>query len=466
VSRRCPRVVHLASLLAFTGALLSHGCSGGGNGSDSEGRTPNPADSLTRSPTRTSGPPATITTRPTFTSSPTATPTAVPDQTPLPTRIVLVAVSAFPVGPRADFMASADFNGDGRHDLVVSSSRSKEVSVLLSDDDAESRLVLGTKVTLGDFPGWVAAGDLNQDGMPDVVVADERGGSLFIMLGNGDGSFRPPTSRATGSNPYAVVIGDFDQRNGNDLAVTHRRTNQVVLLLNDGGPSPAFVNGGSFDVGAGPADVLAADFNGDGALDLVTLNTGGAQRAKDVTLLLFERMSGNRPVFRRAGEFGAGDRPSNLRVGDLNGDGRPDLAILNQPFEEGGVEVGFLFARSDGLFVRATPMSVTCFSGSGIAGCRPRALAIGDLNGDGTIDLAVAAFSPGGSAIADSLRVFANVGDGSFAPGETFAAQPETGAIVVADVTDSGLPEVVLTSQARSSVQIQLNVTDRRNVRP
>lgn len=462
MNRRWLGAVHLVLLPTFAGVLLLHGCNGDGgkgNGSSNGGtRTPS-GDAPTPSATATGAPPPTITLRPTSTASPSPTATATPNQTPLPKRIVLVGISSFPVAPRADFMASADFNGDGRLDLVVSSQRSKEVTVLLSDDQADSRLVLGSKTTVGDFPGWVAAGDLNQDHMPDIVVADERSGRLFVMLGNGDGGFRAPTFRTASAGPSAVVIGDFDQRNGNDLAVTLLRTNQVAVLLNDGRPSPSFSNGGTYPVGTGPSEILSADFNGDGALDLATLNTGGQQRAKDISLLFFERLSGNIPIFRRAGELGAGDRPSSLRAADLNGDGQLDLVTLNQPFEEGGVEVNFLLGRGDGIFVRGTPLSVNCFSGGAIEGCRPRALGVGDLNGDGTIDLAVAAFSPGGSAIADSLRVFANVGDGSFAPGETYSAQPETGAIVIADVTASGLPEIVLTSRGRSSVQVQLNVS-------
>ena len=447
-------------LLVALGMLSMQACSGGGGGN---GDATSPTDSPTLSPTRTatpsvtatSGPPATITNRPTSTPSATATPTATPNQTPLPSRVVFIAAPSFKVAPRPSFIAAADFNQDGHADVVVSSPRSREVDILFGN--ADGTFTLGLSTLLGVFPGWLATDDLNGDQLPDIVIADERRGGLFILINNGDSSFAPAQLQLIDGAPFGVAIGDFDQKDGNDLAITDRTANRLTVLLNDGQSPPHFGNASTYPVEAGPEDVFAADFNGDGPLDIVTLDNSGST-TKEVTLFLFDKLNAGAPVFKRVGNFGVGEAPSDLHVADLNGDGRPDLVMLNQPGMGTG-EFNLLFARSDGLLEQSIALPIPCPIGGGTLSCRPTALAVDDFNGDGTFDLAVTLFNPGGGAVSDTVRVFGGLGDGSFAPGEVYTTEPQAVAMVAADVTGSGGPDVVIASLELGSVQTQINVS-------
>jgi hypothetical protein len=160
-------------------------------------------------------------------------------------------------------------------------------------------------------------------------------------------------------------------------------------------------------------------------------------------------------------DFGVGERPSDPRAADLNGDGWPDVVLLNRPAAADFGELTFLFARADGLLQLGTPKPITCVAGGSTATCRPNALTVADLNGDGSIDLAVALFNPGAASVGSTLLMFGNTGDGSFAPGDEFTTEPEAGTILAADVTGTGLPDVVVTSRVNNSVQVLLNVTPR-----
>src|SRR5438093_8651438 len=115
----------------------------------------------------------------------------------------------------------------------------------------------------------VVAGDFNRDGAMDMAVANYFSGTVSVLLGNGDGSFRPATSVTVGANPWGIAVGDFNGDGVPDLAVTNNGTSTVSILLGNGdgtfraGPIVAVV---------GPRGLAAADLNGDGKVDLVIAN--------------------------------------------------------------------------------------------------------------------------------------------------------------------------------------------------
>jgi hypothetical protein len=171
----------------------------------------------------------------------------------------------------------------------------------------------------------VAVGDFDDDGTPDLAVANLGSNTVSVLLGNGNGSFQAPRSYAAGSKPQSVAAGDF---NG------------------DGVPDLAVANAGSYPYTDGSVSVLLG--NGDG-------------------------------TFRAAVSYAAGTAPTSVAVGDFNGDGLLDLAVA----DAGGVRV--LLGNGDGTF-RTTPISY-------VSGVSPNSVAVADFNGDGWPDLAVANFA-------------------------------------------------------------------------
>jgi hypothetical protein len=294
-------------------------------------------------------------------------------------------------------MVVGDFNGDGKLDLALSAGDSGVVSVLLGNGDGTFQAPVhydaGTDPTIKVPVMWVAAGDFNRDGKLDLVVANKgtiannfTDSSVSVLLGNGDGTFQAAAEYGPVVNSYCVAVGDFNGDGNLDLAVANSGSLHVgagvsVLLGNGDG---TFQSAVTYDAGVACVLVTVADFNGDGKPDLAVLGP------PDRVLL------GNGDgTFQSAIPFQAGGYSLSVAVADFNGDGKLDLAhanLANSQNPDGTVSV--LLGNGDGTFQTA----VTYALGTN---ADPECVAVGDFNGDGKPDLAVAGYelSSGGVAV-------------------------------------------------------------------
>ena len=246
----------------------------------------------------------------------------------------------------------------------------------------------------GGFTYAVATADFNRDGKADLALGDVRNNTVDVLLGNGDGTFRPYVTYSTGWNPYSVVVGDFNGDGVPDLAVTSAgvTTNMVSILLGNG--DGTFQSHIDSAIGGLPASVVPGDFNGDGKLDLAITDYSVATGQPSLELML-----GNgdgtfqAPIALPAADV-TGSNSGCLIAADFNGDGKLDLAGTNQLATSAEVLLG----NGDGTF--QTHHSYN----TGFSGCTQA----GDFNGDGKIDLVVA----GGNTV----RVLLGNGDGTFQP--------------------------------------------------
>src|SRR5262249_47808781 len=194
---------------------------------------------------------------------------------------------------------------------------------------------------------------------------------------------------AAGSQPDSVAVADFNGDGVRDLAVANSYSNDVSVLLGNGDGS--FQTGRNFGAGSFPTYVAGGDFNGDGVPDLVVTNAGTPPDYAGSVSVFLGKGDGS---FQAAQSFGAGSYSTSVAVGDLNGDGVPDLVVANAgmyPDYAGSVSV--LLGSGDGSFQTAQSLS---------ASDRPRSVAVGDFNGDGGLDLAVAGgFGLGGGGCGD-----------------------------------------------------------------
>jgi hypothetical protein len=150
-----------------------------------------------------------------------------------------VAPKAFDVGTYPDFLAVGDINGDGISDLVVANEFTNDVSVLLGNGDGSFQAP--RSYYAGILPSSVVVADVNGDGLPDLAVAG-RGG-VRVLLGNGDDSFQTTTfSYVAGNDPSSVAVGEFNDDGWPDLVTANSVSNDVSVLLNDaawpGGGAP------------------------------------------------------------------------------------------------------------------------------------------------------------------------------------------------------------------------------------
>jgi hypothetical protein len=221
-----------------------------------------------------------------------------------------------PADSEPNFVVVGDFNGDGIPDLAVANGYG--VSILLGNGDGTFQAAKNT--TIATITAYLAVGDFNGDGHLDLAVASR--GSLSVLLGNGDGTFQSAVSYTAGVNPVSVAVGDFNGDGSPDLAVANLGTGpsntdgSVTVLLGNG--DGTFRPAQSYAASNGPNSIVAADFNGDGILDLATSGyTSGY-----VSVLL-----GNGDgSFQAAQNYPVAPGWLSLVVGDFNGDGFPDLA--------------------------------------------------------------------------------------------------------------------------------------------
>ena len=258
----------------------------------------------------------------------------------------------------------ADLNGDGKPDLVVANSNASTVSVLLGKGDGTFQTHVDYAVASANRDAQV--GDVNGDGKPDLVVADYNSNAVSVLLGNGNGTFQTHVDyTGTGNSPNSVALGDFNGDGKLDIAVAnYDYTNGLSILLNTGtGTFATPVNynlAGNNNYGW---QVIAKDLNGDGKLDLVlATNTSRLQVAY-----------GNGDGTFNAITYNMGNQELSAAVGDFNGDGRPDIALINYTNTTGGNSVTILTGDPT-IALTADP------AGSGVRSGYAR----GNLSGNGT----------------------------------------------------------------------------------
>jgi hypothetical protein len=214
----------------------------------------------------------------------------------------------------------ADMNADGHLDLVVANNEIDTIAVLLGQGDGTFLRTSDGPATNLSGPASVAVADFTGDGVPDVAIANQTSGTVDILTGVGDGTFKNKYTTLTATAGLsAVVAADFNGDGKPDLAAVNQTANTVTIYLNNGGGS--FAAGVSYATAAGPNALVVADFNDDGVLDLMTANS----TAGNISLLLGVKGG----TFQAHTEFTAGTAPQTIGVGDFNSDGKLDVVVAN-----------------------------------------------------------------------------------------------------------------------------------------
>ena len=311
-------------------------------------------------------------------------------------------------GISPDFVAVSDVNGDGNADLVVVNDGSGTIGVLLGNGNGTFQAASTYSLDAGGA-GALIVGDVNGDGRPDILVTVgyfENPGFVVVLLGNGDGSFQNAVGYSSGGyGAGAFVMKDLNEDGYPDLIVAN-----ACQTLNENG---------NCEGNAGAIGVLLG--NGNGTYEPVT-------------------------VYNSGGYSGV-----SFAVGDINRDGYPDIVVANgcQTSSDCGAvhstgSVNILLGNGNGTFT-----STAIYSSGGF---EANSISIGDLNGDGIPDLAVSNLCETGICFngpnTGEVSTFMGFGNGTFGgPGSFGSGGYEASSVVIRDVNGDGYPDLVVTNE-------------------
>lgn len=310
-----------------------------------------------------------------------------------------------------------DVDQDGGLDLVVAAAKLDQISVIEGPDDGS--MTGRTDLPGGQDPTWMAAGDLNRDGDPDIVTAGRTlNNRIYVLYGKAGSHFATPIAIPTGHRPTDVEIVDLDQDGALEIVVADQGSGTITILqrVDDTTytPTKVTVPGGTYQLAVG-------DMNGDGDPDIATV------KDTTTTILLGQEGLG----FAAPITYKLGADMASVALGDLDGDGVLDLVASRFRYPPTPSLMFVMKGAGDGTFGAATSYPTSQVV---------RDTEIADFDGDGNADVATS------SEYANELSLHRGNGDGTLEPRTILPAGGNNGyGMAVGDINGDNSTDLALT---------------------
>ena len=298
-------------------------------------------------------------------------------------------------------VALGDINNDHYIDIVVAADGIDGVIVCLGQGNGIF-IVMMYFIQGGDISlyGSITLADLNSDNYLDIALANRIGDNISVLLGHGNGMFKTQTtySSSHGSQPYHIIVDDFNNDNICDIAAANHGTDEIVIFYGYGNGSFELARTYSTGFGTKPHGIIAADFNGDKKLEIVIALWGTGDIA-----LLTEYYAADF-VNQTKISTGSALQPYSVAVGDLNNDNQSDIVVANSGIDS----LSILFGVGNGMF----GMEMTYPIGTS---SQPQYVITCDINKDNQLDIVSV------NSKMNSISVIMNNGNGSFAEQKVYS---------------------------------------------
>ena len=347
--------------------------------------------------------------------------------------------SPLPVGERPADVVLGDVNNDGHADIITANTGSNDVTILLGDGTGAFASAPGPTIP-AEAPHLVVLGNLNRDGNLDLVLTSHDSNDVTVLLGKGDGRFWPaPASpyaalHRTPPHNHGLALGDANGDGNLDIVTTNQNDNSISVLLGNGDGSFKPAQGSPFAVGRWPYLLALGNVNRDGHLDIATPNA----RDDTVTLLLGNGTGRFSPAPNSP--IAVNRWPYALTLGDINGDGNPDIITSHND----STLLSILLGDGEGMFEETlnSPIDI---------GRRGWKIRLGDVNGDGKTDLVT-------DTAGNSIVIMIGDGKGRFmpAPASPIAVGRGPWGLALGDVNNDGKLDIVSANSDTNDVTLLL----------
>ncbi|MFN8487871.1 MAG: VCBS repeat-containing protein [Caldilineaceae bacterium] len=388
----------------------------------------------------------------------------------------------FTTGPSPTGVVILDFDGDGKADMAVCNygnlGSNNTVSVF-RNTSVNGSVAFAAKVdfTTGQGPHGITAGDLDGDGKPDIVTANYdyggNGNTLSVLRNTstvGNVTFAPKITLTSNQGPINVAPADVDGDGKLDLVVANFQSGNgaTVSIFRNISTSGNIAFASKVDVttNLGPYGIALGDVDGDGKLDLAVGNFGVQTVGDGKTVSVFRNTSTIGAIsFAAKVDFTTDAGPRQVAISDFDGDGKPELAVSN--FGKGGTGTTVSVFRNTstiGNVSFAPKQNLTTGNG-------PLDVLSGDFDGDGKLDLAVINFGisyPLAPNLGTTLSVFGNtstLGNVVFAPKVDFTTVSGPHGLAVGDLDQNNKPDLV-TANAAEGLGVNVSVFQNTSGQP